>query len=400
MIHHKNKQYYHTVFALALGSAAIFANLYCVQPLLPTLATDFNKGLLDITLVFTIATFAMAGSLIFYGAISDAIGRYWLMLFSLAGSAVVTILMLWVDSFEQLLVLRLAQGIVLGALPAVAIAYIGDEFSPHLVPGVVGIYIAANTLGGIGGRLIGGSIAETFSWQDLYWAMSAINLFGVWILYRWLTPPANFKRQPFRVVQVFRDVWMHMSHFELIIVYLVIGIAFAVFINLYSYLAFILVEPPYSLGSGLIGLLFVTYLAGTCASGISGWITHRLGSLNTIMLGILIFMAGIGFLFSSHLSITIFGLSINAFGFFLAHSVSSGWVNSNAKKAKASASAGYLVFYYLGASLGPIMLYPFWHNGGWATTLVGAELYLSCSLGLLLWLITHKKRNARTSHSV
>ena len=394
MIHHKNKQYYHTVLALALGSAAIFANLYCVQPLLPTLATDFNRGLLDITLVFTIATFAMAGSLIFYGAISDVIGRYWLMLFSLAGSAVVTVLMLWVQNFEQLLVLRLAQGIVLGALPAVAIAYIGDEFSPHLIPGVVGIYIAANTLGGIGGRLLGGFIAEAFTWKDLYWAMSAINVIAVWALYRWLTPPKNFQRQAFKVTQVFRDIWMHMSHFELIIVYLVIGIAFGVFINLYSYLAFILVEPPYSLGSGLIGLLFVTYLTGTFASGISGWITQKLGSLITVMLGIFIFMCGIGFLFSSHLEITILGLSINAFGFFLAHSVSSGWVNSQAKKAKASASAGYLVFYYFGASIGPLMLYPFWHNGGWASTLVGAELYLSCSLALILWLIVRTKRQS------
>lgn len=391
LIHHKNTQYFQTVLALALGSAAIFANLYCLQPLLPTLAKTFDKGLLDITLVFTIATFAMAGSLIFYGAMSDSIGRYWLMLLSVGGTTLVTFAMLWVEGFEQLLLLRLIQGVVLGALPAVAIAYIGDEFSPHLVPGVVGIYIAANTLGGIGGRLLGGFIAESYQWNDLYIVMTALNALALLALYRWLTPPKNFKPQPLKFASVLRDIWTHMSHFELISIYVVIGLAFGVFINLYSYLAFILVEPPFNAGSSFIGLLFVTYLAGTFASAISGWITHRLGQLYTVFMGILVFMGGTLFLFSADIVVTIIGLTINAFGFFLAHSVSSGWVNSHAKTAKASASAGYLVFYYLGASLGPLMLYPFWHTGGWARTLIGAEMYLSVSLAILLWLIARQR---------
>jgi YNFM family putative membrane transporter len=392
LIHHKTPQYYQTVLALALGSAAIFANLYCLQPLLPTLANDFGKGLLDITLVFTIATFAMAGSLIFYGALSDAIGRYWLMLLSLGGTSLVTLAMVWAEGFEQLLFLRLLQGVVLGALPAVAIAYIGDEFSPHLVPGVVGIYIAANTLGGIGGRLLGGFIAESYSWNDLYIVMTGLNALALLALYRWLTQPKNFVSQPLKVAGVLRDIWHHMSHFELITIYVVIGLAFGVFINLYSYLAFILVEPPFNAGSSFIGLLFVTYLAGTFASASSGWIAHRIGQLNTIVFGILVFMLGVLFLFSADIRVTILGLTINAFGFFLAHSVSSSWVNGHAKKAKASASAGYLVFYYLGASMGPLMLYPFWHTGGWSRTLIGAELYLSLSLGLLVWLMLRLRK--------
>ena len=46
------------------------------------------------------------------------------------------------------------------------------------------------------------------------------------------------------------------------------------------------------------------------------------------------------------------GFFISAFGFFLTHSLATGWVNQHATHAKASASALYLVFYYLGASTG------------------------------------------------
>lgn len=393
MIYIKSPQYYKTVAALALGSFAIFANLYCVQPLLPVIAQEFNKGLLDSTLVLTIGTFGLAGSLILYGAISDAIGRYWLMLFSLIASLFVSLLMLLVNDFEEILTLRLAHGIVLGALPAVAIAYIGEEFSPHLIPGVVGIYIATNTLGGISGRLFGGFIAEYFYWKNLYWIMASINLASLSIMYLWLAPPRNFVKQQIKFTIMLKDIWKHLKHFELLAIYIVIGIAFGMFINLYSYLSFLLVKPPYNVGPGFIGLLFVTYLAGTFASVISGKLSAKIGQLNSILTGILIFMVGILFLFSGDLKVTVVGLLINAFGLFLAHSVSSGWVNMRAKNAKASASASYLVFYYLGASIAPILLFPFWNMGGWKATLVGAEIYLVVAVAVLLILINISKRN-------
>jgi len=38
------------------------------------------------------------------------------------------------------------------------------------------------------------------------------------------------------------------------------------------------------------------------------------------------------------------------------------------------------------------MLYPFWHTGGWSRTLIGAELYLSLSLGLLVWLMLRLRK--------
>ena len=378
---------------MALGSFAIFANLYCVQPLLPLFSQEFGKDLLESTLVLTMGTFGLAGSLILYGALSDAIGRYWLMLFSVFASLMVSIMMLAVNSFEQLVFLRFLHGVVLGALPAVAIAYIGEEFSPHLIPGVVGVYIATNTLGGISGRLVGGFISDYFHWKILFWFMALINMASLAILYFWLSPPKNFVRRPIQYLGMLKDISLHLKQFDLLAIYLVIGIAFGVFINLYSYLAFILVKPPFNVGAGFIGMLFVTYLAGTLASIISGRVVNKLGALPTILLGLIVVMCGTAFLFSDSLKIKIAGLLVNSFGLFLAHSVSSGWVNRQAKKAKASASALYLVFYYLGATVAPTLLYPFWNIDGWSSLLYGAEFYLLCSLIILLLLLIKRSRN-------
>ncbi|GAA0829769.1 hypothetical protein GCM10009112_12250 [Marinomonas arenicola] len=73
----------------------------------------------------------------------------------------------------------------------------------------------------------------------------------------------------------------------------------------------------------------------------------------------------------------ILGLLINSFGFFLCHSTASSFVSRNAKFAKASASSLYLVFYYLGASVGGYYLDPFWRAEGWLGVVVGSWIVLA-----------------------
>ena len=59
---------------------------------------------------------------------------------------------------------------------------------------------------------------------------------------------------------------------------------------------------------------------------------------------------------------------------------------SDPVKAKASASALYLVFYYLGASSGGLYLSPFWQHWGWNGVVVGSLLMFMLTLVLSLWL--------------
>ncbi len=71
------------------------------------------------------------------------------------------------------------------------------------------------------------------------------------------------------------------------------------------------------------------------------------------------------------------GLTVNAFGFFLAHSMASSWVGRHAEQDRGSASALYLVFYYTGASLGGFWLEPFWWLGEWMGVVLGSWLVLA-----------------------
>ncbi|MGP4763532.1 MFS transporter, partial [Klebsiella pneumoniae] len=74
-------------------------------------------------------TLTLGASLLVYGALSDALGRRTILLWSLTGMALSTLALTQVESYSSLLAWRAVHGFCLGGLPAVAIAYMGEEFS-------------------------------------------------------------------------------------------------------------------------------------------------------------------------------------------------------------------------------------------------------------------------------
>jgi YNFM family putative membrane transporter len=88
----------------------------------------------------------------------------------------------------------------------------------------------------------------------------------------------------------------------------------------------------------------------------------------------------------------IVGLTINAVGFFLAHSMASSWVGRHAQRARGSASSLYLVFYYLGASLGGFYLEPFWARWQWSGVIAASLLVLLGTFSVSAWLWRRERR--------
>jgi YNFM family putative membrane transporter len=75
--------------------------------------------------------------------------------------------------------------------------------------------------------------------------------------------------------------------------------------------------------------------------------------------------AGIAITAAAPLAAIVGGIAIITGAFFAAHSTASGWVSRRATRDRAQASALYLLFYYLGASLlGPAGGLA-WNHAGW-----------------------------------
>ena len=370
-------KFWQGTLALVLGSIMVFANVYVTQPLLPMIASEFAISPLQASASFTITTLTLGVSLLFYGPISDALGRKGIMVMTLIGVTLTTLALSQVHSYEALLWLRALQGFFLAGLPAIAVAYLGDEYTPEALVVAVGLYISGNTLGGIGGRLIGGFIGEWLGYSAAFMVMAVISLCCLSAFYLLLPASKNFTPKPLRLGHVLTNMGGHLSNPRLLTCYLIGGLSFLIFINQYSYVTFLLEAAPYHLSAKYVGLLFLTYLAGTLGSALSGKLAKRWGQARIMVLGTSIFMFGSLVTLGSNLWLIILGLLINSFGFFLCHSTTSGMVSRLAKQGKASASSLYLLFYYVGASVGGFYLDPFWQRWGWNGVIMASWLILA-----------------------
>ncbi|NEX23552.1 MFS transporter [Thiorhodococcus mannitoliphagus] len=386
MIAARTPAFWRATLALSLGSFLTFINLYTPQPLLPLFSQTWGVSPVDASLSVSLTTLTLSLSLLVYGPLSDAIGRRGIMLVTMTLTTLCSLAMALAPDFATLLALRTLQGLFIGGLLAVAMAYMGDEFERKAMILAIGLYISGNSLGGISGRLMSGAVASSCGWEASFLVTGCLSLV-ILIVFAWMLPPSrHFTSKPLRLAGLVKDLAGHARSPIIVVACLVGGLNFLVFINLYSYITYLLSAPPYNLSPAALGLLFLTYLSGTLTAGFSGRIVGGRSQPLAMVFGMLILMGGTLLTLTPRLEVIIAGMLINAVGFFFTHTQAAGWVNRNARQARASATSLYLMSYYGGASIGSFFLGPFWHWAGWLGVVAGALSMLGVGIGLASYL--------------
>ena len=271
-------------------------------------------------------------------------------------------------------------GIALSGLPALAMAYISEEFDPAALAKAMGLFISGNALGGLTGRLLAGALSD---WHDWRWALTGIALLGLfsWGMFVYLLPRSrHFEAQPLSVTGLVQNFVQHLRSPCLLRLFVLAFLLMGSFVALFNYIAFHLAAPPFLLSPILIGLLFVVYLLGIVGASLASHWVSRFGAVRVMQGGILCMIVGVLLCLSNVLVVVILGLSAVVFGFFAAHAVASGQVGVHAKQAKAQASALYLCAYYLGSSvIGYVMGYV-WEHGSWGAFIAGLVVVLVVAL--------------------
>lgn len=376
MIELKTKTFWRATIALGIASFFIFANVYFTQPLLPVFSEEFAISPVVSSLSVSLVLLTLGCSFFMYSGISDRYGRKNVMIAVMVIASAVSFLIPLSTSFEMLLGLRILQAVALAGIPTIAMSYIGEEFAMKALTLAIGIHISANTIGGMGGRVIGGVMTDWFSWQVAFIVMGVVSILCL-LFFILLLPPSNhFQKRPFNLKEVSTEYKEHLKNRTLRLAYYVGGLHFFVFIGLFSFITFYLSAPPFLVSTTVLGFLFLTYIAGTVSSTLAGKASQLMKQSTCIGVGIgIMVLAMLLTLIPSIIAITI-GLLFLCFGFFFAHSSSSAWVTKNATQAKGSAASLYLTSYYFGGSLGSVYLGFFWNLAGWQGVIVGALIIL------------------------
>jgi len=375
MIELGSPQYKKVTQSLAIGSFIIFCNLYVFQPILPHLSSHFSVSELEINWLFASSTLALSLSLVPWAVSSESFGRKPVILFGLFMIPLVGILMLLTESLPVLIGARALMGVAIAAFAAVAVAYMVEELSPKAFSMAIGGYIAANSLGGIFGRVAGGIITDYFEWKSAVLFFVVFSLLGAVFVYFKLPEQKNFTPQKGLFFHHNRAVIKHISNRTIWLAMLIGGANFALFVNLYSVMGFRLVAEPHYLPVGIASMIFLCYLAGTVSSKLSSRWANTRNPLMGMALGTSMSMLGMWVSAIESILFMLIGLLLISFGAFFTHTLAYAWVSQKAISAKATATALYLVHYYIGGSLGGFVLLYCWQNFAWNGVIAGGMLF-------------------------
>ncbi|TAN05530.1 MAG: MFS transporter [Rhodanobacteraceae bacterium] len=396
---HRGTAAFHRInLALFAAGLATFGLLYCVQPLLPEFTRDYGVNEAVSALSLSLTTGVLAVAMLFAGAVSDAIGRKPVMVGSLAASALLTLLSVWMPNWTSFLVVRALLGLALSGLPAVAMTYLAEEMDIASIGLGMGLYISGNAIGGMSGRLITGVLTDFAGWRAGVIVVALLGAGCALAFWRLLPPSRHFVPQPLsrralaqRFGVIFHDrglPWLFAEGFLLL----------GAFVTVYNYIGYRLLAPPYNLSQAVVGAIFVIYLIGTFSSPWVGHLAGRLGRRKVLWSMLALLLAGTALTLLSPLWAILLGVIVLTFGFFGGHSVVSSWVGRRAGPAKAHAASLYLFCYYMGSSIAGACGGLFYAADGWngVVWFVGAMALAGLAIALGLYRLPPLPQNTVT----
>jgi MFS transporter, YNFM family, putative membrane transport protein len=382
--------------ALFAGGFCTFAILWGTQPLLPDISKEFHVSPAVSSLSLSSTTIALSISLLIAGSLSEVFGRKSVMTISLVASSIFSILTAFTPSFHLLIVGRILQGITLAGLPAVAMAYLGEEIEPKSLGMAMGLYISGNSIGGMAGRIISGMLTDYFSWHIALIGIGLISLLASLIFWLILPPSSHFISQKFEMKQLVGSLFSQFKEPGLIYLFIIGFLLMGSFVSLYNYIGFQLVKQPYSLSQTLVGFIFIVYVVGTVSSTWMGILADQYGK-RILQLSLFILLIGVCLTLNTNIWLKILGIAIFTFGFFACHSIASGWVGKAATHDKAQAASLYLFFYYAGSSIGGTASGIFYSNFGWNGVVSMIVVFAIISIGVSIRLGINAKSKLKFS---
>ncbi len=287
------KKHYRIVFFAALLSMIGPFSIDTYLPSFPDIESSFAISRATLSQSMGIYLLAFALSTLFWGPLSDRIGRRWVILASLLIYALGSIGCAMTEDYTFFILMRLLQGVSASGGFIAGRAMIRDAHdaaSAHKAMTQVTLVFA---LAPAIAPLLGGWLHQLFGWRSIFWFLMAFGL-----LLSVLTPfvketLAHEHRQSFHPRSVLRVYINILANKKFVTLALSLTLSFS---GLFLYIAGAptVVYDFLGLGSGDFGLQFIPMVAGMMlGSFLSGHLAHRIDIRKTAAIGFIIMFLSI-----------------------------------------------------------------------------------------------------------
>ena len=367
-----------TVFALVTAG---FTNIYITQPVLPVISAEFGVNETRASLSVSAVILGIALSILPFGKLAD---RYSIRPIILVGGLAIAVsgfICAAADTFGVLVAARFIQGLFMPSFTICLAAYLAKNLPLERLNIAMGNYIAATVIGGLGGRLLGGWIHPPLHWRYAFVSSSIFLLAVVMVAMLTLpkegTSPEAPEDAPGYITLLGRA--------DLLRIFLVSSGAFFVFSATFNFLPFYLAGPPFNAPTGIITMMYLSYIVGMFIGPLAGKLSNKLGNGATMSLGSLVFALALGFSLITSVMAIVAALAGMCGGFFMVHAAATGALNRKLTASRGRANSLNVLFYYLGGYAGITISGFCYIIAGWkAIVMLGAGvLVLPFCIGLL-----------------
>ncbi|HZP68432.1 MAG TPA: MFS transporter, partial [Pseudolabrys sp.] len=231
--------------------------------------------------------------------------------------------------------------------------------------------VASNLIG----RLISAGVADHFGLAANFYFFSALNLGGAVLVY--FTVRTTMPLLPAGQASTPLAIWSnHLRNAPLLASF---GIGFCIlfaFIGTFTYVNFVLVHEPISLGRMQLGFVYLVFLPSIVTTPFAGAAVRQFGTRPTFWAALALAALGLPLLLQPSLSSAIVGLMLVGVGTFFAQAAAAGFVGRAATADRGSASGIYLGCYFLGGLVGTAVLGQVFDRSGWPACVAGIAIAL------------------------
>lgn len=367
----------------------VVSSVYITTPLISVFSQEFTISTTVAAWSSSMFSFFYAIGFLFFGPLSDRIGRKEVLLSGMGALAIVTCLLGFADEFYMIVILRGIQGFVAASFAPTAMAYVFDVFPKNKIGSAIGFISFGYVTAGILGQIFAESIKQTFDWKIIFFSFALFYFLTSLKIY--ISLPRS--SQP-TVSTKINDVVKQMKALLLIrnlrITYGITSLLLLTFIGMYTVLGDYLQSTFQDLtekdilfirGAGIVAMVF---------SPITGMMMKKIKPMFMLRVGLIIGVIGLAFLglegsilFTTLMSIIyVAGISI-IFPAIMMLVGEFGYIY------RGLANALYAFILFIGATLGPIVALYLMKWGSYIFTF--GMLALLMLGGLILTLLYKRK---------
>jgi predicted MFS family arabinose efflux permease len=359
---------------LAVVVGATVANIYYIQPLLPTLASYFSTSASGIGKVAMLTQLGTAAGMLVFVPMGDTHQRrslaFWLLIAS-------TVALTLFASAQNVFMLALA-GMMIG-LTASAV-HVLVPFAAHLAPAdqkgsAIGVVLSGLLLGILLARTVSGYICQWLDWRAVYILASGFMVIAAIGVRAKL--PSQKPDVRLSWIKLMSSAWALVRQQPVVRdATLISALLFFAFSAFWTTLAFFLAGDHYTYGAAAVGNFGLVGAVGALAAPLLGRLADRFSARRNVLMTVLI--TSISFvvmgLLGNHLAGLIAGVLLLDIGMQGTHVSNQTRIYAVLPEAKSRMNMVYMFAYFFAGAMGSLAGAKVWQRFGWTGV---------CSLGFV-----------------